>query len=68
MPDLQTRLANLITAIGADIKRLSQTSTVASSAIPTPIGSAINNSFSVTALARPQHLEILLVHQLTAID
>lgn len=49
---LETRLSALITAIGADIKLVKNgVSSTASSATPTPVGSAERNQFNVTALA-----------------
>ena len=49
---LETRLSALITAIGADIKLVSNSITsIASSATPTPVGSGQRNQFNVTALA-----------------
>jgi len=49
---LQTRLAALITAIGADIKLLKTSiTTEASNAAPTPTGFAEQNIHTITALA-----------------
>ena len=49
---LETRLASLITAIGADIKAVKPAvTTVASSATPTPTGYSAHNQLNVTALA-----------------
>lgn len=51
MASLQSRLSDLITAIGADIKSLNQMTTTPSSATPTPTGFAKRNTFIVTAQA-----------------
>lgn len=49
---LETRLAALITALGADIKEVTnQVSTITSSSTPTPTGDTERNHFTVTALA-----------------
>jgi hypothetical protein len=51
MASLQSRLSDLITAIGADIKNAYQYSTTASNATPTPVGFARRNQMMITAQA-----------------
>ena len=51
MASLQSRISDLITAIGSDIKNLNQMTTTASSSTPTPTGFAKRNTFIVTAQA-----------------
>lgn len=48
---LQSRLSDLITALGADYKALRTQTSTASSATPTPTGDARSNELYVTALA-----------------
>lgn len=49
---LETRLSALITAIGADIKDVTnQVTSTTSSSTPTPTGGTERNQFNVTALA-----------------
>jgi hypothetical protein len=51
MASLQSRISDLITAIGTDVKNLKQQTSVASSGTPTPTGFALSNVYTVTALA-----------------
>lgn len=51
MASLQSRLTDLITAIGADIKNSDQKSSIASDTTPDPIGFADRNMYTLTALA-----------------
>lgn len=49
---LESRLADFITALGADIKKVkNQVTTTTSSSTPTPTGNTDTNQFTVTALA-----------------
>lgn len=51
MASLQSRISDLITAIGADIKNTNQVQSITSSSTPTPTGFANRNTLMVSAQA-----------------
>lgn len=53
MASLQSRLTDLITAVGADIKKQFLNASTASSTLPNPVGDVYRSVFTISALAAP---------------